>query len=54
MAESDAVLVVDETGDPKKGKATVGVQRQYTGTARWIEHCRSLSNSPTRPAPRTR
>jgi SRSO17 transposase len=28
-----AVLVVDETGDLKKGTATAGVQRQYTGTA---------------------
>src|SRR5215467_8586769 len=27
------VLVVDETGDVKKGTATAGVQRQYTGTA---------------------
>jgi SRSO17 transposase len=27
------VLVVDETGDLKKGTATAGVQRQYTGTA---------------------
>ena len=27
------VLVVDETGDVKKGSHTVGVQRQYTGTA---------------------
>jgi SRSO17 transposase len=26
------VLVIDETGDGKKGTATVGVQRQYTGT----------------------
>lgn len=25
------VLVVDETGDVKKGTHTVGVQRQYTG-----------------------
>ena len=25
--------MVDETGDLKKGTATVGVQRQYTGTA---------------------
>jgi DDE superfamily endonuclease len=29
----EAVLVVDETGDLKKGTTTVGVQRQYTGTA---------------------
>ena len=33
FADADAVLVVDETGDLKKGTATVGVQRQYTGTA---------------------
>jgi SRSO17 transposase len=33
LAASDAVLAVDETGDLKKGTATVGVQRQYTGTA---------------------
>ncbi|MDR1294039.1 MAG: IS701 family transposase [Bifidobacteriaceae bacterium] len=34
----DAVLVVDETGDVKKGTKTVGVQRQYTGTAGRIEN----------------
>ncbi len=34
----DAVLVVDETGDLKKGVRTVGVQRQYTGTAGRIEN----------------
>lgn len=28
-----AVLVVDETGDLKKGEHTVGVQRHYTGSA---------------------
>src|SRR5690348_4180051 len=33
FADPAAVLVVDETGDLKKGTATVGVQRQYTGTA---------------------
>jgi SRSO17 transposase len=33
FADPDAVLVVDETGDIKKGTATVGTQRQYTGTA---------------------
>lgn len=32
------ILVVDETGDLKKGNATVGVQRQYTGTAGRIEN----------------
>ncbi|WP_157630212.1 IS701 family transposase [Salinispora arenicola] len=34
----DAVLAVDETGDLKKGTHTVGVQRQYTGTAGRIEN----------------
>jgi SRSO17 transposase len=34
----DAVLVIDETGDLKKGTATVGVQRQYTGTAGRVEN----------------
>jgi SRSO17 transposase len=38
LGETDAVLVVDETGDLKKGSATVGVQRQYTGTAGRIEN----------------
>jgi SRSO17 transposase len=32
------VLVVDETGDLKKGAMTVGVQRQYTGTAGRVEN----------------
>jgi SRSO17 transposase len=30
--------VVDETGDLKKGTGTVGVQRQYTGTAGRVEN----------------
>ncbi len=38
LGDPDAVLVVDETGDVKKGSATVGVQRQYTGTAGRIEN----------------
>jgi SRSO17 transposase len=33
-----AVLVVDETGDVKKGVHTVGVERQYTGTAGRVEN----------------
>jgi len=38
LGEADAVLVVDETGDLKKGAHTIGVQRQYTGTAGRIEN----------------
>jgi SRSO17 transposase len=33
------VLVVDETGFLKKGAKSVGVQRQYSGTAGRIENC---------------
>ena len=38
LGDPGAVLVVDETGDLKKGKHSVGVQRQYTGTAGRIEN----------------
>ena len=38
LGDTDAVLVFDETGDLKKGVHTVGVQRQYTGTAGRIEN----------------
>ena len=38
LYDDQAVLVVDETGDVKKGTGTVGVQRQYTGTAGRIEN----------------
>ncbi|MFJ8993968.1 IS701 family transposase [Streptomyces sp. NPDC102279] len=38
LHDDQAVLVVDETGDVKKGVDTVGVQRQYTGTAGRIEN----------------
>lgn len=32
-AETSGVLIVDETGFLKKGNKSVGVARQYTGTA---------------------
>ena len=38
LGDPGAVLVIDETGDLKKGTATVGVQRQDTGTAGRIEN----------------
>jgi SRSO17 transposase len=38
LGDPHGVLVVDETGDVKKGTATVGTQRQYTGTAGRIEN----------------
>jgi SRSO17 transposase len=39
LGDAGAVLVIDETGDLKKGRHTVGVQRQYSGTAGKIENC---------------
>ena len=38
LADADAVLAVDETGFLKKGDKSVGVQRQYSGTAGRIEN----------------
>src|SRR6202045_4909686 len=39
FADDDAVLVVDETGFLKQGKASCGVARQYTGSAGKITNC---------------
>ena len=39
LGEADGVVVVDETGFLKKGDKSVGVQRQYSGTAGRIENC---------------
>ena len=38
LADAGAVLAVDETGFLKKGDKSVGVQRQYSGTAGRIEN----------------
>jgi SRSO17 transposase len=39
LGEPDGVLIVDETGFLKKGEKSVGVSRQYSGTAGRIENC---------------
>src|SRR4051795_7271088 len=39
LGETTGVLVIDETGFLKKGTKSVGVQRQYSGTAGRIENC---------------
>jgi SRSO17 transposase len=39
FGEEGAVLIVDETGFIKKGQKSVGVKRQYTGTAGKTENC---------------
>jgi SRSO17 transposase len=38
LNDPGAVLVIDETGDLKKGTKSAGVERQYTGTAGRIEN----------------
>jgi SRSO17 transposase len=39
LGHRDGVLIVDETGFVKKGEKSVGVQRQYSGTAGRVENC---------------
>ena len=39
FADEDGIGVVDETGFIKKGTRSVGVKRQYSGTAGKIENC---------------
>lgn len=39
LGEDDGLLIVDETGFPKKGKQSVGVARQYSGTLGRVDNC---------------
>ena len=39
LGDPAGVLVVDETGFLKKGRTSVGVQRQYSGTAGKVDNC---------------
>jgi len=39
LGDANGVLIVDETGFLKKGEHSVGVARQYSGTAGRIENC---------------
>lgn len=39
LGSDGSMLIVDETGFLKKGEYSVGVKRQYSGTAGRIENC---------------
>ena len=41
LGDANGVLVVDETGFLEKGTKSVGMQRQYSGTAGRIENCQA-------------
>lgn len=39
LADPQAVLVIDETSFPKRGKKSAGVKKQYCGTTGRVENC---------------
>jgi SRSO17 transposase len=42
LGDQGATLVIDESGDLKHGTHTIGVQRQYTGTAGRVENAQVM------------
>jgi SRSO17 transposase len=44
-SEGDGVLIFDDTGFEKKGRHSVGVARQYSGTAGKVTNCQVTVNS---------
>ncbi len=41
LGDPEAVLVLDETAELKKGQMTVGVARQYAGITGQVENCQT-------------
>src|SRR5690349_23271831 len=39
LGQESAILVIDETSFPKRGKKSAGVQVQYCGTTGQVENC---------------
>jgi SRSO17 transposase len=54
LGDVGGVLVVDETGFVKKGRHSVGVARQYSGTAGRIENCQTEDGPKDRRRSRRR
>jgi len=44
LADPQAVLVIDETAELKKGQMTVGVARQHAGITGQVENCQTVVN----------
>jgi SRSO17 transposase len=44
LADPQAVLVIDETAELKKGEMTVGVARQHAGITGQVENCQTVVN----------
>ena len=42
LGDAEAIVVLDETAELKKGTATVGVGRQHAGITGQVENCQTV------------